>query len=95
MACYDCEDCSRSVEYGGKCKRFEYNCPFGIVENYDSEKLKSIREAIKTISEAIDRLKELDSEEYMEDEISSLKSQLSMLEDKVDEDTEKEWDEIR
>ena len=49
MACYDCEDCSRSIEYGGKCKRFEYNCPFTIVEKYDSEKLKSVRVAIDKI----------------------------------------------
>lgn len=94
MACYDCEDCSRSVEYGGKCKRFEYNCPFLIVEKYDAEKLKSIREAISKISQAIEQLKELDTEEYMEDEINSVSFQLSLLEDKVDEDTEKEWNEI-
>lgn len=25
MACYDCEDCSKSIEYGGKCERFEYD----------------------------------------------------------------------
>lgn len=94
MACYDCEDCSRSINYGGKCIRFEYNCPFSIVENYDSEKLKSIREVIKTVSEAIKQLKELDSEYFMEDEINSISSQLWLLKDKVDEDTEKEWNEI-
>ena len=94
MACYDCEDCSRSVEYGGKCEHFEYNCPFLIVEKYDAEKLKSMREVIKKISQAIEQLKELDTEEYMEDEINSVSFQLSLLEDKVDEDTEKEWNEI-
>ena len=94
MACYDCEDCSKSVEYGGNCKRFEYNCPFLIVEKYDAEKLKSIREAINKISQAIEQLKELDTEEYMEDEINSVSFQLSLLEDKVDEDMEKEWNEI-
>lgn len=94
MACYDCEDCLKSTNYGGKCKRFEYNCPFVIVEKYDSEKLKSIRTAIKKISETIEQLKELDTDNYMEDEISSIFFQLSLLEDKVDEDTEKEWNEI-
>lgn len=94
MACYDCEDCSRSIGYGGKCKRFEYNCPFTIVEKYDSEKLKSIRVAIGKISEAIEQLKELDTEDYMEDEINSVAFQLSILEDKIDEDIEKEWNEI-
>lgn len=38
MACYDCEECSRSVSEGGKCTRFEYNCPFSIIKKYDSEK---------------------------------------------------------
>ena len=95
MACYDCEECSRSINEGGKCTRFEYNCPFLIIEKYDTEKLKSIREAIGKISEAIEQLKELDTEEYMEDEINSVSFQLSLLEDKVDEDTEKEWNEIR
>ena len=95
MACYDCENCSRSIDYGGKCDRFVYNCPFGIVEKYDSEKLKSIREAINKISEAIEQLKELDSKNYLEDEINSVSFQLLLLEDQVDEDTEKEWNEIR
>lgn len=95
MACYDCEDCSKSVEYGGKCKRFEYNCPFLIVEKYNSDELQSMREAIKKISEAIDELKRLDTKEYLDDEISSVSFQLSLLEDKVDEDTEKEWKEIQ
>lgn len=95
MACYDCEDCSKSVEYGGKCKRFEYNCPFLIVEKYNSDELQPMREAIKKISEAIDELKRLDTKEYLDDEISSVSFQLSLLEDKVDEDTEKEWKEIQ
>ena len=95
MACYDCEYCSMSIDHGGKCKRFEYNCPFLIVEKYDSEKLKLIREAIGKISEAIEQLREIDSENYLEDEINSVKFQLSLLEDEVDEDTEREWNEIR
>ena len=95
MACYACEDCPRSVSEGGKCTRFEYYCPFVIVKNYDAEKLKSIREAINKISEAIEQLKELDVEYYMEGGINSVSFQLSLLEDEVDEDTEKEWNEIQ
>lgn len=95
MADYDCEYCSKSTDCGGKCNRFEYNCPFLIVEKYDSEKLKLIREVVEEISESIERLRELDSEEYMEDEISSIKFQLSLFEDKISEDTEKEWNAIK
>lgn len=95
MACYDCEDCSKSITYGGKCKRFEYDCPFTIVEKYSSDNLKSIRNEIRKISECINHLKKLDDEECMEDDINRIQSQLSLLEDKVNEDTEKEWNEIQ
>jgi hypothetical protein len=54
MACYDCEDCSKNIEHGGNYKRFEYDYSFTIVEKYDSEKLKSIRNAIEKISDAIE-----------------------------------------
>lgn len=94
MADYDCDYCSRSIEYGGKCDHFEYNCPFSVVEKYDSEKLKVIRSTIDEISEAIEKLKARDVEYCIRDEIDSILFQLSLLEDKVDEDTEKEWNRI-
>ena len=94
MACYDCEECSKSINYGGKCKRFEYNCPFVLVEKYGNQDLDKIRDAIKNISKSIAELKNLDEECYMEDEIASIEFQVSLLADKVDEETEKEWKEI-
>lgn len=94
MACYDCEECSKSINYGGKCKKFEYNCPFVLVEKYENRDLNRIRETIKNISKSIAELKNLDEECYMEDEISSIEFQVSLLADKVDEETEKEWKEI-
>jgi hypothetical protein len=95
MACCDCDDCLRNVECGGKCERFEYNCPFVVVENYDHEELRTMRTAVEEISEAIERLAELDSKEYMEEMISGIKIQLSYLSDAVNEDIEKEWNEIQ
>lgn len=96
MACYDCEDCSKSIDEGGKCTRFEYDCPFTIVAKYDAEKLKSIRAAIKKISDAVEDLKNFDSEYgYMEDEISFISCRVSDVADKVSEDIEKEWNEIK
>lgn len=95
MACYACEDCPKNVDYGGKCTRYEYNCPFGVVENYDSEKLTLIREQVRKISEAIVKLKELDDENYLECEINSVQAEISNIEDKIDEDIEKEWKEIQ
>lgn len=94
MGCYDCEECSKSIEYGGKCKRFEYNCPFVLIEQYKKENLNEIRTAINRISESIDKLKSIDDDCYMEDEISSIECQISLLKDKTDENIEMEWQEI-
>lgn len=94
MACYDCEGCSKNVVYGGKCNRFEYNCPFTLVETYEKKELNKIRTAIKHMLESIDELKAIDSDGYMEDEISSIEFQVSSLKDMIDERTEKEWQEI-
>lgn len=94
MGCYDCEECSKSIEYGGKCKRFEYNCPFVLIEKYKKENLNEIRTAINRISESIDKLKSIDDNCYMEDEISSIEFQISLLKDKTDENIEMEWQEI-
>lgn len=94
MGCYDCEECSKSIEYGGKCKRFEYNCPFVLIEKYKKENLNEIRTAINRISESIDKLKSIDDDCYMEDEISSIEFQISLLKDKTDENIEREWQEI-
>lgn len=94
MGCYDCEECSKSIEYGGKCKRFEYNCPFVLIEKYKKENLNEIRTAINRISESIDKLKSIDDNCYMEDEISSIEFQISLLKDKTDENIEREWQEI-
>lgn len=94
MADYDCDYCSKSIEYGGRCDYFEYNCPFSVVEKYCPEKLKTMRLIINEISEAIEKLKAFDVEYCIRDEIDSILFQLSLLEDKVDEGTEKEWNRI-
>ena len=95
MACYDCEDCPRSVDYGGKCNQFESDCPFVIVENYNSDELNSIKKAIKKISVAVKKLKELDTKEYLGNEVNGILFYISNLEDFVSEDTKKEWEKIR
>ena len=94
MACYDCEGCPRSVDYGGKCNRFESDCPFVIVENYNSNELNSIKMAIKEISVAVKKLKELDTKEYLENEINGILFYISNLESFISEDTKKEWKKI-
>lgn len=92
MACYDCEDCSKSISNGGKCERFEYNCPFLAVEKYSPEKIVELRDKIKMISDSVLQLQELDSEEFFEDEISVIKNQLEEMVGKVSEELVEEWE---
>ena len=94
MACYDCDDCPRHVDYGGKCTHFTYNCLFSAVSQYDANRLNLMRKATDTISKAIEQLKELDTEYCLEDKIDSIRFQLLLLTEDIDEDTEKEWNEI-
>ena len=95
MACYDCEDCSKHIDNGGKCSHFEYNCPFTTVEKYDTKNLQIIRNVVQSMLETVAQLNELDTDDCMEDEISSISFQLSFLEEKISEETEKEWNQIK
>ena len=95
MACYDCEDCKHNSYYGGKCNRFEYNCPFIVVENYSSDKLETIRNIVPDRRESIKKLQEIDEDRgLMFDEIYSVNSSLIELKDKVSTEIEQEWNEI-
>ena len=94
MADYNCDYCSFSVEAGGKCDRFEYDCPFQVVQNSDFSKLNLIRKVVNDISDSVQKLKELDENWGMESEISCIESQLSDIKCKVSEDTENEWKQI-
>ena len=51
--------------------------------------------AIKKISVAVKKLKELDTKEYLENEVNGILFYISNLEDFVSEDTKKEWEKIR
>lgn len=44
MACYDCDDCNYHEDKGGKCKKFEYDCVYGLVENTDTDIVNQIHE---------------------------------------------------
>ncbi|WP_461818146.1 hypothetical protein [Faecalimonas sp.] len=94
MACYDCEECSKNISNGGKCNRFEYNCPFLAVEKYNTEKIVKLRNKIKMISDSVLQLLELDSEEFFEDEISMIRNQLVEMEEKVSEELVEKWKKI-
>ena len=96
MADYDCEYCPKHIDNGGKCVRFEYNCPFYIIQQYDSEKIEMMRELAQKIAQNVERLEELDSKYAIESDISGLKFHIdNMLNDKLDEKLEKEWNRIQ
>ena len=97
MACYDCEDCKYSSYYGGKCKRFEYNCPFIIVENYSSQEVTFIRNVVEDISRNLNILNKIDEDGnhyLMYEDIDALTSRLSELKEKISYEIEQEWNEI-
>lgn len=95
MAYYDCEYCSKHIDNGGKCVRFEYNCPFYTIQQYSSEKIKMMRELVQEIAQNVERLEELDSR-YVISDISGLKFHIgNILDDILDENLVKEWNGIQ
>lgn len=42
MVCYDCEDCNEHINNGGKCKQFEYDCPYSLVKRTNINSVKQI-----------------------------------------------------
>lgn len=96
MAVYDCEYCPKHIDNGGKCERFEYNCPFYIIQKYDSEKIKVMRELAQKIAQNVERLEELDCEYAINSEVSTLKFHITnLLNEKLYENLEKEWNGIQ
>lgn len=64
MACYDCEDCSLHHENGGRCKRFEYDCPFDLymsLNDYPVEaaKIHSLLNEIKFAEKKIQEITDI------------------------------------
>jgi hypothetical protein len=102
MACYDCEDCGKHNYHGGKCNRWEYNCPFAHLKGWNEEEQKKVDEDIKIavdfkgeLNGLMSRYKDKFNDEYNYSEIlQQLNFAYSNLEDMVDEELIKEWNEI-
>lgn len=91
MACYDCEECSKSIYNGGKCEQFEYDCPFIAIFKYKKEKIEELRATIKTIFHSINQLEKLDDEDFFDENLQQMKYQLNNIEESISEEAEKEW----
>lgn len=94
MASYVCKNCSDNKWNGGKCCRFEYSCPFSVVESYDSSELNIFREEINTMQKSIDNIQELDKFDILDVEIQNLKVIVSEIEEQITTKIEDEWNEI-
>jgi archaellum component FlaC len=102
MAGNDCEDCNKHRYAGGKCDRWEYNCPFSHLRGFNKEEQEKIDQDIKMVTEFKNKLNELineykdkfnDPHNYKEI-LQQLKFAYSNLEDMVSEELINEWKEI-
>lgn len=79
MACYDCEDCNYHVNNGGKCNKFEYNCPYNLINSTNIDNVKQIQNKAIEIQRLIKGIESLDEEGILWDEISSIRSKLGKI----------------
>lgn len=94
MACYDCEDCNKHINNGGKCKQFEYNCPYDLVDSININSVKQIQEKAKEIERLIKDIESLDAEGTLWNEISNLRIGLNEIIDYSSDDIIVQWREI-
>ena len=99
MACYDCEDCSLWRENGGKCTRFEYDCPFQFYEELFNHKdeTEQINILIKNIIDANDKIQEIltSINVYGIDTLDYFSHAVDELKEHINNDMYKEWLEIQ
>lgn len=91
MACYDCECCNKHINNGGKCKKFEYNCPYDLIDNTDVDSVKQIHSKAKEIERLIKDIESLDTEGMLWNEISNLRNGLVDIIDYSDDKAIDEW----
>lgn len=92
MASYDCKECEYHNSYGnGKCKRFEYDCPFESL--IKGKKRKEIEESIKEFRRILNRFKITEDwgEGYSVDQMYGIEYSINELEKCLNQDLYKEW----
>lgn len=94
MACYDCEDCDLHVEHGGKCRRFEYYCPFRLYRALDKfpVELAEIVFLLNEIKRADKRIQEIVDKTHYVMALDSLHQEIEHLDDDIA--SAEEWAEI-
>lgn len=94
MACYDCENCNNHKSRGGKCEKFEYNCPYDLVKNVSKSSVSQIHQYAIIMQKILTGIDFLDEEGALNSEISLAKDQLEDIIEKSSEKTIKEWEEV-
>lgn len=94
MACYNCEYCNKHVNNGGKCKKFEYNCPYDLVDSINIDSVKKIQEKSKEIKKLIKEIESLDTEGILWNEISSFRIGLKEIINYSSDEVIAQWSEI-
>ena len=98
MACYYCEDCSLWHGHGGKCTRFEYDCPFNFYRDLKNHKdeMEQINILVRNIIDANDKIQEIlnSIDVYGRDTLDYFSSAVNDLRENINNDMYKEWLEI-
>lgn len=95
MACYDCEDCSKHINNGGRCKKFEYDCPYDLIRFGNLESVNKINNNALKIKELLDDIDKLDEEGCLSDCVTSINNGLIDIIDYSKVNTIMEWEEIK
>lgn len=98
MACYDCKYCKLHHSNGGKCLRFEYDCPFTFYKELAGhrEEEEEILLLIQNIIEANDTIQTIleSIHVYGITTLDELNENIEWLKTKLNMDLGKEWEEI-
>lgn len=98
MACYDCKTCNLHHSEGGKCLRFEYDCPFNFYKELSGhrEEMEDILLLLQNIIDANDKIQKiLDSiHVYGIRTLDSLNNDIEYLQTNLKSDLGEEWEEI-
>lgn len=94
MACYDCDECNFSVNCGGKCDHFEYDCVFEVFRRYSKETISELRNLCQQFEVIKTRMSERDEDMDSSNDIYGLYLAFKILDSVIDEDSYKEWIDI-
>lgn len=94
MAEYACEYCSNSIEEGGSCTLWEYECPYSLVKYLSEEQVLQIQKNVEKLKTVLKDLEDINSKldlNSLDGYISGIKSRVNELDEMVSAETLKKW----